>query len=380
MPSTSRLLLAAPILAGLAAPTLAAPPLGADQTPPKYVDEPELYLMLYNSGGGDGGYIFRIHAHLYGVTGDADAVRLDWMQKGKVLASQRCPIERDGDQGRVRCDWAGERLHAAGEITANLIYIDDQEEKEYLLRPFKLNVGTFYWMKKKRYQIVGDDLLGSAYVWHQTTSDEFHRGEHELRFYFWVAKAVGNLEAQLRCTVDGKRQPDFKVWLNSNNSTVELEDDSTGTDLRYHWTPISMAPAGLLFGTREEARAATNADLDPAEVRVLAELPGAWACDVRSEGKVLRSLRFTVTPEGRVAPHPAQAAKGAPKLLPSVSIVEIVLPKENGFDERVRPDAMRASDRYGLPWPQHESTEARRASLPPASGLPDPGKGKKRGK
>ena len=87
-------LLSAPLLIGaLAAPAFAAPPLGADQNPPKYVDEPELFLSLYNPGGGDGGYVFRIHAHVYGVTGDADAVRLDWMQKGKLLASQRCRME-----------------------------------------------------------------------------------------------------------------------------------------------------------------------------------------------------------------------------------------------------------------------------------------------
>jgi hypothetical protein len=379
-----RCLLSASLVAGAlaAAPAFAAPPLGADQNPPRYVDEPELYLSLYNPGGGDGGYLFRIHAHLYGVTGDSDAVRLDWMQKGKVLASQRCRIEKDGDEGLVSCDWEGKRLFAAGEVTANLIYIDDQEEKEYLLRPFKVQVGTFYWMGKKNYQIVGDDLLGSAYVWHATTSDEFHRGEHEVRFYFWVAKAVGNISTQLRCTVDGKRQPDFKANLGNFDTTFELEDDSYGGEEpnRYHWTPVVLRPEALFYGTREEAKAATNSDMDPADTRVLAELPGAWSCDVRSDGQVLRTLRFEVTKEGRVAPHPAQSAPGAPRLLPSVAMVELILPKQNSFDERVRPDAIKASDRYGLPWPRHDSIKARHAQLPPASGLPDPGKGKKRGK
>jgi hypothetical protein len=103
-------------------------------------------------------------------------------------------------------------------------------------------------------------------------------------------------------------------------------------------------------------------------------MPGAWACDLRSDGQVLRSFRFQVSAKGRVLPSAAQGAAGFPLLHPDVVHVDMRIPAKGHGETRFRPQAIRKSMRYGMPWPKHPAIDAFLKSLPPASGLPDPGK------
>ncbi|MEO8705424.1 MAG: hypothetical protein ABI867_35665 [Kofleriaceae bacterium] len=362
------------VLASLFTTTLAtaAPLPGATHSPPRFVDEADLFASLFNPSGGDAiGYRFRIFAHVFGVA-DGDAVRIDWTQKGKTVAQQRCKLDRDGDEALMKCDYEGKLLTATGDIVANLIYLDDQDGKEYLLRAMKIKVGTFYWMKRKSFQVVGDDLLGSAVAWHQTTTDEFHRGEHEMRFYLWGAKTADTVTAKLRCSIDGKRQPDLAFTMTAHAGNIQMPDDSSGKDVRYHWSQFEGYAYNLLFGTRAEAEAARHTPTKPEDV-VLGDHPGAWECEIRADGATIRTMKFTVD-KGRIVSSLAQT--GA-RLLSSEVLIELGLPKP-AWDDRIRPDAIRASHRYGLAWPSDPAIAAHLKALPAATGYPDPGSGPKK--
>jgi len=348
-------------------------PLAAEQNPPKYVDEAELVVYLMKRD--DDGYAFRVFTYIYGIGSKSDAARIQWISKGKVVADQRCPLQIDGDTAKLSCDWEGKPINASGDVTVNLIFIDDQAEKEFLLRTFNLKIMKFTWMKDHQYQVMHDDNLGTAYVWHRMTGDEFKRGDHQWVFYFWMATNSSPPDAQLRCTVNGKRIDDFQASIQTNGYDIEGLYHVKGEERRYHWSPMIMVPDRLYYGEREELKKhfnRTDEEIKNGEWRITAELAGDWDCNLRSGGNVVRRFLFKVNDKGRIEPSPAQSAAGFPKLLPSVVWVDMRLPEKNAFDGRVRPDAIKKAMRYGQPWPKHEAFEAAKKALPPASGLADP--------
>jgi hypothetical protein len=95
----------------------------------------------------------------------------------------------------------------------------------------------------------------------------------------------------------------------------------------------------------------------------LGRYPGKWDCMMRLKGKQIRQLLFTVNAKGGVDADPAQAG---PPTFDNVAPIELRFGKDI-LDVRVRPDAMKKSRGFGLPWPKPPATK-----FPPASGLPDP--------
>jgi hypothetical protein len=47
------------------------------------------------------------------------------------------------------------------------------------------------------------------------------------------------------------------------------------------------------------------------------------------------------------------------------------IPAGSGVEQRIRPDAMKRSLRFGIPWPDHPRAKELQAAFPPPSGLPD---------
>jgi hypothetical protein len=369
----AKISLIASLLAIASTAAAAELPLAAEQTPPKYVDEAELVVYLMKRG--DDGYAWRVATWIYGIGSKSDAARVQWISKGKVVADQRCPLQIQEETAKLNCDWEGKPLNASGDVTMKLIFVDDQAEKEFLLRTFNLKVEKFTWMKDHAYQVMHDDNLGTAFVWHRMTGDEYKRGDHNWVFYFWMSTAKNPGDAQFRCTVNGKRIDDFKTSVQTNGYDIEGLYHVKGEERRYHWVPMIFSPDRLYFGTRDELKKHfnnTDEDIARGEWRITAEMPGKWECNLRANGNVVRQFLFDVNDKGRIEPHAAQSAPGFPKLLPSVVWVDMRLPAKNEFDERVRPDAIKKSMRYGQPWPKHEAFDAAKKALPPASGLADP--------
>jgi hypothetical protein len=337
------------------------PPLGRDQSPPKLVDEAETTIFVGNVRP-DGAYEFHYSTRVYGVGSSSDAIRVDWSQKGKVLGSKRCAIPGDG--ALIDCRYDGKPLTASGAVTAEVFYLDDQTDSAYLLRTYQLTIATFPWGDKKSYQVMGDDLIGTTYAWHD------HGGRDSngrVDFYFWVASAPGEIETKLRCSVDGKKLPDISM-KNADLGVIEGAEEVGGEAVNYRWQSLMLQ--GLWYGLPPEGSPGESDNF-------LGVHPGDWSCDLRWQGNVARQFRFHVTAEGRIAPHPAQASKDAPAVLDGLSLIDTRIPTDSSLDQRINPDAIRAGMRYGQPWPKDPSIQEMLAALPKATGLPDPGKGGK---
>jgi hypothetical protein len=383
------LVLAGLVLAGgsMRAAVGPLPPRASQQSPPWFVDETDLKLYLTDYLGGPkgySGYVFNLQTRIYGPISKSDAARVDFTQGGKVLASQRCPLRRkeyfdSGDSAGLDCPYKGDGIKAVGPVTVNLIYIDDQAGKEYLIRQFNVTVAVFPWMQEKHYQILHDDMLGVAYAWH---AFDTHGDIEGIRFQFWTAGSFKE-SPQLRCTVNGRREPDFQTALGSQaGSSVSQDALINGNKLVYSWLPQDVSVERLRWGTREEIKETLSGSPDKDKIlqrmttedgyRLIADMAGDWSCDLRYQGNVIRQFSFQVNDKGRILRSAAQSAPGFPRLVPGVVHVDMRLPAKNSFDDRVRPAAIAKSMPYGMPWPKHPMIDAFRQSLPPASGLQDP--------
>jgi hypothetical protein len=350
-------------------------PLASEQTPPRFVDVTQLVVDGLSS---DAGYRPRINTTVHGVTSDADAVRFEVLQKGKVLASQRCRLESvDKGRGIVQCTFDGPPLKATGDLTAQLIYIDDQAEKEYLLRAFALKAQAFTFVGRTGYQILQDDTLGQAYVWQRQTGSRFE--DYALYAYFGTATDQ-TFSGKLRCTAAGAKVRDIDVSTDTGKVVVEALDDASGEDRRYKWNQMTLRFDGFSFGQRDEVIKFRDSGGDYKDHLFLGDHPGDWVCDLRKDGAVVRTFRFHVNEQGRIDPHPAQSVAGAPLLRPGVVMVDVRLPATNTFDLRVRGAAIKGSMAYGLPWPKQDSLKEMLGAAPADSGFPDPKPAKKKRK
>jgi hypothetical protein len=346
----------------------AAPISGLEHDPPRFIDEATAFVSLLNQSDG---YRWIVSADVANYGKSASPVRLDWTQGGRVLATVKC----EGDYGLykgtrgVRCKYEGKSLKATGAIDAKLVMTDDEDGKEYLIRDFKVsaarfsaNAGSPVW------QIVPDDLLGAGYAHHIHAQSERNG---KVGFMFWTAARNGSgVEGQLRCTVDGTKLDDlpgtFEQVGTQNQGEPGISADiipAHGARVTYYWWHFEFVPNHMYYGT--EDRKANGAV-------VLGQHAGAWECDIRKDHEVVRQIKFAVDANGMIQSAPMQQGKGAVPLVDDIALIELHVPKGSKFDQRIRPDAMKKSRGFGLPWPDDPSVKAIHATFPPSSGLADP--------
>ncbi len=337
---------------------------GLSHDPPRFVDESTTWVQLNNHS--DSGYGFQAFALIAGYGSSSDGVHLDWTQNGKVLATTKCQmISSEGwlQKGavEVKCNYT-DSVKAKGAIDALLIYRDDKDDKEYLIRDYKVDVRQW---DPKTWQIAPDDVIASAYVYHR----DYGQLAGKPVFRFWATSQQNLGVASLRCTVDGKQLPDFAATFEVRNSTdgdVDISADiipPKGDRTTWHWRTYQLEMTNLHFGTREKSNV-QKAGWD--KVDWMVDHPGAWDCNVRQGGRNVREFLFTVNSEGIVESHAMQKAKGAVPLFDTIAEIDVRIPKEAAIDQRIKPDVLRKSRGFGLPWPEDPSVKATLAALPPA--------------
>jgi hypothetical protein len=76
--------------------------------------------------------------------------------------------------------------------------------------------------------------------------------------------------------------------------------------------------------------------------------------------------------DGMIAPSELQSGAWALELpdFPDnhVVLVDMKIPKDNGYEVRLRQDALKRSIGWGLPWPSHPKAHAAQAAMPPSMG------------
>nr|HEX4318665.1 hypothetical protein [Kofleriaceae bacterium] len=357
---------AAAFLLLAASTAMAAPIAGTDHAPQRFVDETSTYVQVHARG--DKGYGIHVEATVAGYASRSDTFRLDWKQSGKVVVSGKCNADKVGDTAVVRCDLDDTPTKVTGAVDGELIYIDDQDSKEYLVRDYKVTVAKYASAGAPVWQLVPDDLLAAGYVKHWAGKDS--RGGRP-NFVMWTATGGEGKDLILRCTVDGAKLDDLKASFSSagkQSQTISADTHKGTTTVTYAWTHVAVVPANLMFGDKS-----AKEDSKRKGLVWLADHPGAWTCEVRAEAKVIRELRFKVDAHGMVVSDDYQeAADATAPLFPDVAAIDLRIPKDATFDLRVRPDAMRKSRGFGLPWPDHANVNTILSALPPARGLADP--------
>jgi hypothetical protein len=318
-----------------------------------------------------------------------DIVRLDWKQNGKTLASVRCPLGIDASQttAEFKCEQDEAKLTAAGKVQAEVYYVDDRAGKTELLSKLNLEVGRYYnWSgmdgkKPKheiRFQLIGDGLLGTTFLWMSPAGVYRDHGPPKLRFFTWLRrdndKTIAN--SVLRCSVGGKTlSEDAQAYPLSGLGTPNIEvgdrqyvKGPPDNETLYRWERVHLV-ADLYWGPRK------NNYANPEKMIWVGEHPGDWSCAWRWDGKALREFTFTVDAKGSIKPHAEQATFNLP---PNTFFIETRFSKPV-WDTSFNPAAIKAAAAFGRPWSNPASLKTMFSALPPAKGtsVPKPAKNAK---
>ncbi|MBK7536284.1 MAG: hypothetical protein IPI49_13145 [Myxococcales bacterium] len=348
---------------------------GTSRSPKLFLDEPESLFEVRNS---DSGFAARASGRMSGFSGTSDLLHLELRHKGKLLEKIPCDYSFYNTEAQFAefvCT-GKQDFKLAGPIEGLLFYWDDAAEKSYLVRTFTATVHEASFNGVAKWVGTPDDLLGAAYVRHIPANG--NRGL-ELMFHFWTS---GEARGQkFRCTVDGKKLPDLEGSPRTGaivSDELELDQQVNGQRQTVKWTRHRVVLSDVVHGDKATAIQVLlgNADTFDQHHVSLVDHPGQWVCDVRANGAAGRRFAFTVTPEGKVARHPSQDAEGALPSWRNVSQLAVTIPADAPFDQRVRPDELKKSMGFGLPWPK-DSAELTAGIPSKKKGTVEPKRGKK---
>lgn len=356
------------LLVAFPAVAAAAPlPPGTQHSPPVVLDEASVAIDLY-SAGTNAGYKIRSYVEINGFSSKTDTARMDWISKGKVFDSIKCDLGQDDGYASGECTDSEKAHLVQGPVEVRLIYWDDQEEKEYLVRTFKLHV--HHWKGKwDSWQIDADDAMNTAFMYmgHETDNNDTYRNP---TLYMWFMSRDNLQNTTLRCKIGDKKLPDIEVSEQETSGRALVDSVMTpvkGEDVIYHWErkvfllDVYWGPKATLKDTSEP---------------VLADYPGTWECGLRNAGKTIRTIYFTVDADGMIQQDAIQSGKNPiPTVSDKVVLIDVRFTKDSSsYDKRISPDAMKKSMQWGLPWPDHPKVKEIQKSYPAKSGLADPPK------
>ncbi len=340
---------------------------GSQHNPPVVLDEASVSIDLY-SAGTNAGYKIRSYVEINGFSSKTDTARMDWISKGKVFDSIKCDLGQDDGYASGECTNSEKAHLVKGPVEVRLIYWDDQEEKEYLVRTFKLHI--HHWKGKwDSWQIDADDALNTAFMYmgHDKATDSTYRNP---RLYMWFSGRDNLEQLTLRCKVGEKKLPDIEIWENNGSGRAVVESVMTpakGEDVVYYWQRKVF-----LINAYWGPKATLTESNDP----VMADNPGQWECGLRNAGKTIRTILFTVDNDGMIQQDEIQSGKNPiPTVSDKVVLVDVRFTKDSpSYDKRISPAALKKSMQWGLPWPDHPKVKEIHKSYPAKSGLADPPK------
>jgi hypothetical protein len=333
---------------------------GEAHTPPLRIDDSYVNFDAFDH---DDGYGMHATFELDGNGGVSDGVRLEWKQGGKVLATVKCTRDAEVHPGttRVACEDPKLLLKAVGAIQADLIYVEDASDKQYLVRTFKMTIANWTGQSKhKGFQVLPDDTLGIAYAW--INPDPF---KNNFSFKYTTTSKEEGHSSTFRCKVGDKQLDDFKLSFGGvGGSTIDVDVlKDSGPRLSYHYHRTRVDIDDMYWGTRDAYKGSLTKD----KMRFAGDTPGDWVCNARLEGKVMRTFSFTIGADGLIVKTGLETATKNPITLPSgTTVVNMTIPKD--VEVHFRPAAVKASYGWGAPWPDAPEVKKWLAALPPQVG------------
>jgi hypothetical protein len=347
----------------------------ARQRPVTLGDEP-LTIQVWQSPEDDQFKVWVpiITGRVIGATRRGDAIKVVISKGGQELKTLRRQLQGNGtgaiEDFNFDADDAN-AISAHGDLTFTFKYYNDQDESERVIgtRTVKVvrcaqHMGSFKHVWK--FGILSDDLAGSSYI---NLQQEDQYSIPRVWIFFWANRPNGYPEdVSVRVEVNGQRLqlPDDAFSTFGDIAGIDQQEelylrnvDGNSVQNDYNWYKFRFAP--MLYWGPKRTDVSEN-------MTALIDHPGQWVVKFRSQGKLMRELRFTVTPDGLIATHPEQdpAKPGAINYGPMRFFCETYFGNPNEFDARFNPNAIKAGVMWGRPWISDEVKNGMLKNLPPA--------------
>lgn len=284
------------------------------------------------------------------------------------------------------CRDRSQRIRETGDITVEVYFVDDDTDAEHLLRTHVIHVltatrvrGTGDPDSPHHYVSRNGEVLSTILYLQPMEIDGYLEpgangrcgncnrvhllfNAHPDRDHWSISSST-----HMRCSVDGTRIPIEDDQVTGRQTRMNYVVHSTGRGRRQtegEVVDVGFRQFRLELPITFERQASTEPvhgnQRDPLQVNerhaVLGRHPGQWECQWRDGSTVLRTFRWTVQPNGRIAPHAEQGA--GLTLGPNTFLVDTVLPQPASvYDTRLSREAVVQRAFNGRGW----RTEAGRA-------------------
>ncbi len=321
---------------------------------------------------------------------------------GQALATVRCegdiPAIPQHEVGRVVVPMLGhcyddtQLVQGEGKFTVEIHFVNGDDDSELLARAYEVEVHKVdrvrgsvtkpepdapeYYISRHG-EVLSSILYlrpGSSrpYV-NDSSADTFGPNMVEIIYNSSTTDegmGIGGSTSFIRCTVDGQKielkddkvrhyRPGHRYYqeIYTDRLAPEFKQGSGYKDEINFRQYFAVLP--LSWGKQGVHQNYTR----------LEDHPGRWECTFREGPNVVRAWRWTVRPDGIVAPHPEEGT--GLTFFPGGHLVETEIPAGGSFiDRRIYPAAVQAGFMYGHRWQTPEGKAM--AARVPAKGKPWP--------
>lgn len=353
-------------------------PARAQEAESRVVDQSFAFFTLDNNSKSvngkprDDGWTLKADYRVFGKTSKRSAFRFVVKKGKKKIGETLCEVSAENQQEKfasgppafyvVGCRDRDQRIKQTGPLTVDVHFIDDDTDQESLIGSHDLVVRSVKRVRGNgqpdaphHYVDRHSEALSSfMYLQHNRADHPFGRlgrsfssmsGLNQVVLLINVSNDEEHRsipsDTHLRCSVDGERvemphdqvtgRETRQIWVVQTWGKGRREE-SDAIQFRQHVLKLPLSFAS-------EIAEQTHERWYPLEGRneryaYLNDHPGNWECEWRKDRDVIRTIRFTVGEDGKVAPHPEQAA--GLQLGPNGYFVETEIPKKgSGWDSRV---------------------------------------------
>lgn len=351
-------------------PPAPAPPPKLER-PPQILDRSIDLAIRSAFDGNDRVSWPNLDLEIIGEAKDDDRVVLQYLQDGKPLGSALdCPVEpgrapfgseprRDPPSGKVACHPGGSaavRLPGPGTYEAELTYKMTAEGTEAKWRRITFEVNEYYDGPGRRELMINRDR--DLYQGWLTFTDPKRMGYDECSGIATMDMTVlvsrgrkrQDPEPQIvvgRCYVNGKQIGSDQTNV-SNPGGFSVSDSNSREVFEYRpiriLTEFFYVPPDLVSCLKNKAF------MSRAKVEsFMATYPGQWVCKITIDGKLARTVRFSVDGDGQVPLHPEQTGPGAlVSADPLTRFADVEL--AGGYDREAARGRLGGTAFFGRPW------------------------------
>jgi len=367
----------------------------------------------------DAGWGLKGHFRVFGTTSQRSAFKMVIKKGRRTLGETICEVTVSNQhettaEGPVyfystNCFDRDQRITQTGDITVELILIDDNTDQEHQLRTFPIKVmtatrvrGTGQPDAPHHYVDRNGEVLNAILHLQPNRGEPYWEPVGGRRLNSYDGRNVVTVtmnahpdrdhwsissQTHLRCSVDGERvqigqdqvtgtQVRMVYVVHSHGRGRNQEGETEDIGFRQYVIRLPLAfDSSVVEQTHQRWYPLAEDRVDASSYAVINRHPGQWECQWREERTVLRTWRWTVGADGKIVPHAEQT--GGLGLGPNAFFVETVIPEGgSGYDVRLHRQSVQRNAWYGLGWHSDEGRNLARGV--PNVGRPAPAAARRR--